>query len=85
MCNTDAQALNDSTIPNKLQLGPELTKGLGAGADPTISAEAMIESKQALKTMIGDQARMVFITACLGGTGTGAAPVVANWHVKWTC
>ena len=65
VCNTDAQALNDSTIPNKLQLGPELTKGLGAGADPTIGAEAMIESKQALKTMIGDQARMVFITACL--------------------
>ena len=79
VCNTDAQALNDSTIPNKLQLGPELTKGLGAGADPTIGAEAMIESKQALKTMIGDQARMVFITACLGGgTGTGAAPVVGQ-------
>lgn len=79
VCNTDAQALNDSAIPNKLQLGPELTKGLGAGSDPAIGAEAMIESKQALKLMIGDQARMVFITACLGGgTGTGAAPVVGQ-------
>ena len=79
VCNTDAQALDDSAIPNKLQLGPELTKGLGAGSDPAIGAEAMIESKQALKTMIGDQARMVFITACLGGgTGTGAAPVVGQ-------
>ncbi|MEC8033230.1 MAG: cell division protein FtsZ [Bacteroidota bacterium] len=79
VCNTDAQALHDSAIPNKLQLGPELTKGLGAGSDPAIGAEAMIESKQALKTMLGDQARMVFVTACLGGgTGTGAAPVVGQ-------
>ena len=79
VCNTDAQALNDSAILNKLQLGPELTKGLGAGSDPAIGAEAMIESKQALKAKIGDEARMVFITACLGGgTGTGAAPVVGQ-------
>ena len=79
VCNTDAQALNDSTIAQKLQLGPELTRGLGAGSDPAIGAEAMIESKQALKSMIGEEARMVFITACLGGgTGTGAAPIVGQ-------
>ncbi len=76
--NTDVQALNKSSASIKLQLGEKLTKGLGAGANPAVGRDAAIESSHAIKDAIGD-ADMVFVTAGLGGgTGTGAAPVVAQ-------
>lgn len=76
--NTDLQALNKNTAPFKVQLGEKLTKGLGAGANPAIGREAAVESVNAIREAIGD-ADMVFITAGMGGgTGTGAAPVVAQ-------
>ena len=76
--NTDLQALNKNTAPCKVQLGEKLTKGLGAGANPSIGREAAVESVNAIREAIGD-ADMVFVTAGMGGgTGTGAAPVVAQ-------
>jgi cell division protein FtsZ len=79
ICNTDSQALEISPIPNKIQLGPELTQGLGAGANPQVGMAACEESIEEIKAILGTNTKMVFITAGMGGgTGTGAAPVVAR-------
>ena len=79
ICNTDAQALESSAIPNKIQLGVSLTEGLGAGANPEIGERAAIESIEDVKVMLDNNTKMVFITAGMGGgTGTGAAPVIAK-------
>ena len=79
ICNTDAQALENSPIPNKIQLGVSLTSGLGAGANPVIGEEAAIESLEEIKKVLTTQTKMVFITAGMGGgTGTGAAPIIAK-------
>lgn len=79
ICNTDAQALQNSTVPNKIQLGVSLTEGLGAGANPEVGEQAALESMEDLKTMLEHTTKMVFITAGMGGgTGTGAAPVIAK-------
>lgn len=79
ICNTDAQALELSPIPNKVQLGASLTEGMGAGADPDVGENSAIESIEDIKRMIGTNTKMVFITAGLGGgTGTGASPVLAK-------
>ena len=79
ICNTDAQALNNSGVPNKIQLGVNLTEGLGAGANPDIGSESAIESTEDIKAMLNINTKMVFITAGMGGgTGTGAAPVIAK-------
>lgn len=77
--NTDAQALEMSRIPNRIQLGPELTQGLGAGADPKVGERSAEESVNEIKDLLSKNTKMVFITAGMGGgTGTGAAPVVAR-------
>ena len=77
--NTDAQALNESSVPIKIQLGASLTEGLGAGANPEVGALAAEESFEDLKTLLTTQTKMVFITAGMGGgTGTGAAPIIAQ-------
>jgi cell division protein FtsZ len=77
-CNTDTQALQANRAQHKIQLGEKLTKGLGAGANPEIGREAALESREAIETALGG-ADMVFVTAGMGGgTGTGAAPVVAD-------
>ncbi|MGO3707180.1 MAG: cell division protein FtsZ [Mesonia hippocampi] len=79
VCNTDAQALENSPVPTKLQLGVNLTEGLGAGANPEIGEQAALESFEDLKTMLNTNTKMVFITAGMGGgTGTGAAPIIAK-------
>ncbi len=79
VCNTDAQALQNSPVPNKIQLGISLTEGLGAGANPDIGEKAAIESSQDVINMLETTTKMVFITAGMGGgTGTGAAPVIAK-------
>ncbi len=79
ICNTDAQALESSAIPNKIQLGVSLTEGLGAGANPEIGERAALESMEDIKAMLDTNTKMVFITAGMGGgTGTGAAPVIAK-------
>lgn len=79
VCNTDAQALKSSPVPNRLQLGMGLTEGLGAGANPDIGKNAAIESKEEIRSMLSDDTKMVFITAGMGGgTGTGAAPIIAK-------
>ncbi len=79
ICNTDSQALNNSPVPNKIQLGVTLTEGLGAGANPDVGEQAAIESMQDIKAMLDTTTKMVFITAGMGGgTGTGAAPVIAK-------
>lgn len=79
VCNTDSQALDISRIPNKIQLGPALTQGLGAGAKPDVGMKAAEESIDELKSLLQKNTKMVFITAGMGGgTGTGAAPVVAR-------
>ena len=79
ICNTDAQALQNSAVPNKIQLGVSLTEGLGAGANPEVGEQAALESMEDLKDMLGHTTKMVFITAGMGGgTGTGAAPVIAK-------
>jgi cell division protein FtsZ len=76
--NTDAQALNRSTAPCKIQIGERLTKGLGAGANPVVGREAALESVAVIKESLSD-ADMVFVTAGMGGgTGTGAAPIIAQ-------
>ncbi len=79
ICNTDAQALESSPVPNKIQLGVNLTEGLGAGANPEIGKEAAQESSEDIKNLLGKNTKMVFVTAGMGGgTGTGAAPVIAQ-------
>ncbi|CAM1334034.1 cell division protein FtsZ [Tenacibaculum aestuariivivum] len=79
ICNTDAQALENSPIPNKIQLGAHLTSGLGAGANPDVGAQAAAESIQEIQQMLSTHTKMVFITAGMGGgTGTGAAPIIAK-------
>lgn len=79
ICNTDAQALKNSSVPNKIQLGVGLTEGLGAGANPEIGKKAAEESAEEIKKMLSTSTKMVFITAGMGGgTGTGAAPVIAK-------
>ena len=77
--NTDAQALSESPVPIKIQLGASLTEGLGAGANPEIGAKSAEESYEDLQSLLMTQTKMVFITAGMGGgTGTGAAPVIAK-------
>ncbi len=77
--NTDSQALTNSSVPNKIQLGISLTEGLGAGANPEVGEQAAIESAEDIKRMLDVTTKMVFITAGMGGgTGTGAAPVIAK-------
>ncbi|MBN4084830.1 cell division protein FtsZ [Flavobacteriaceae bacterium AH-315-B10] len=79
ICNTDAQALQNSGVPNKIQLGVNLTEGLGAGANPEIGEQAAVESLEDLRSMLDKNTKMVFITAGMGGgTGTGAAPIIAK-------
>ena len=79
ICNTDLQALQSSPIPNKLQIGTNLTEGLGAGANPEVGRNAAIESKEDIRNLLNESTKMVFITAGMGGgTGTGAAPVIAR-------
>tara|TARA_B100000900_G_scaffold287445_1_gene246457 strand:+ start:799 stop:2718 length:1920 start_codon:yes stop_codon:yes gene_type:complete len=79
ICNTDSQALNNSGVPNKIQLGVNLTEGLGAGANPEIGEKAAIESLEDIRNLLTTNTKMVFITAGMGGgTGTGAAPIIAK-------
>ena len=79
VCNTDAQALNNSPVPNKIQLGVSLTEGLGAGANPEVGEQSALENINELKTMLDSKSKMIFITVGMGGgTGTGAAPVIAK-------
>jgi len=79
ICNTDAQALHNSGVPNKIQLGVALTEGLGAGANPDVGEEAAVESLEDIRRMLDTNTKMVFITAGMGGgTGTGAAPIIAK-------
>lgn len=80
LCNTDEQALNNSPVPNKITLGPSITKGLGAGNKPEMAKEAAEESTtEVLNALTSDDTEMVFITAGMGGgTGTGAAPIVGK-------
>lgn len=78
VCNTDAQALDHSPVTLKIQIGEKLTEGLGAGAKPEIGRDAAIENIDKIKEFLGNNAKMVFITAGMGGgTGTGAAPIIA--------
>ncbi|HEY5462557.1 MAG TPA: cell division protein FtsZ [Hanamia sp.] len=79
ICNTDAQAITHSKVPNKVQLGPHLTQGLGAGANPEIGREATEESLEEIKKILEVNTKMAFITAGMGGgTGTGGAPIIAK-------
>lgn len=79
ICNTDKQALASSTVPNRLQIGMDLTEGLGAGANPERGKQAAIESREQIRELLSNGTKMVFITAGMGGgTGTGAAPVIAK-------
>lgn len=79
VCNTDAQALQNSAVPNKIQLGVHLTEGLGAGANPEVGQQSALESIEEIEQLLDTNTKMVFITAGMGGgTGTGAAPVIAK-------
>lgn len=79
VCNTDMQAMQNSPIPKKVQLGVEITEGLGAGNDPVVARKAAEESREEIMRLFNDGTKMAFITAGMGGgTGTGAAPVVAE-------
>ncbi len=79
ICNTDNQAMEQSKIPTKIQLGPNLTEGLGAGSKPDIGRQACIESIDEIKTFLANNTKMLFVTAGMGGgTGTGAAPIIAK-------
>ncbi|GAB3431824.1 cell division protein FtsZ [Niabella aquatica] len=79
ICNTDAQAIANSKIPNKIQLGPQLTSGLGAGANPEIGRQATVESLEEIRKILEVNTKMAFITAGMGGgTGTGGAPIIAK-------
>ena len=79
VCNTDSQALQNSPVPNKIQLGVALTEGLGAGANPDVGQQSALESIEEIEKMLDTNTKMLFITAGMGGgTGTGAAPVLAQ-------
>ena len=79
VCNTDAQALSQSKVPNKIQLGPSLTQGLGAGANPEIGRQATEESLDEIRRILEVNTKMAFVTAGMGGgTGTGGAPIIAK-------
>ena len=79
VCNTDSQSLETSPVPTKIQLGPSITSGLGAGSNPEVGRLACEESEESIRAILSANTRMVFITAGMGGgTGTGAAPVVAR-------
>jgi cell division protein FtsZ len=79
ICNTDAQALEFSPIPNKVQLGSSLTEGMGAGSIPEVGKNSAIENIDDIKAMLGSTTKMLFITAGMGGgTGTGASPIIAQ-------
>ena len=79
ICNTDAQAIALSKVPNKIQLGPHLTQGLGAGANPALGRQATEESLEEIKRILEVNTKMAFITAGMGGgTGTGGAPILAK-------
>ena len=79
ICNTDSQALENSPVPIKIQLGVSLTEGLGAGANPKVGEDSAVESYEELKSMLTANTKMIFITAGMGGgTGTGAAPIIAK-------
>ena len=79
VCNTDSQALAISAIPNRIQLGPHLTQGLGAGANPEIGRQATEESLEEIRRILEVNTKMAFITAGMGGgTGTGGAPIIAK-------
>src|SRR4051794_6032165 len=79
ICNTDAQAIAQSKVPNKIQLGPHLTQGLGAGANPVIGRQATEESLEEIRRILEVNTKMAFITAGMGGgTGTGGAPIIAK-------
>src|ERR1700748_1183228 len=79
ICNTDAQAIATSRVPNKVQLGPHLTQGLGAGANPDIGRQATEESLEEIKSILEVNTKMAFITAGMGGgTGTGGAPIISK-------
>ncbi len=79
VCNTDSQALQNSPVPNKIQLGVGLTEGLGAGANPEVGQQSALESIEEIEKMLDTNTKMIFITAGMGGgTGTGAAPVIAQ-------
>ncbi|MEJ5992797.1 cell division protein FtsZ [Pedobacter sp. Du54] len=79
ICNTDAQALEFSPIPNKVQLGSSLTEGMGAGSIPEVGKNSAIENIDDIKAMLGNTTKMLFITAGMGGgTGTGASPIIAK-------
>ncbi len=79
ICNTDAQALEFSPIPNKVQLGASLTEGMGAGSIPEVGKNSAIENIDDIKQMLGNTTKMLFITAGMGGgTGTGASPIIAK-------
>lgn len=79
ICNTDAKAIEQSAVPNKIQLGPHLTQGLGAGADPSVGKLATEESLEEIKKILEVNTRMAFITVGMGGgTGTGGAPIIAK-------
>jgi cell division protein FtsZ len=77
--NTDAQALANSPVPTKIQLGQAITEGLGAGANPEVGEQAALESVEDVRAVLDAGTKMVFVTAGMGGgTGTGAAPVIAG-------
>jgi cell division protein FtsZ len=79
ICNTDAQAIAQSRVPNRVQLGPHLTQGLGAGANPDIGRQATEESLEEIKQILEVNTKMAFITAGMGGgTGTGGAPIISK-------
>ncbi|MFN2456895.1 MAG: cell division protein FtsZ [Chitinophagaceae bacterium] len=79
ICNTDAQAIAQSNVPNKVQLGPHLTQGLGAGANPEIGRQATEESLEEIKSILEVNTKMAFVTAGMGGgTGTGGAPIISK-------
>jgi cell division protein FtsZ len=79
ICNTDAKALEQSRIPNKIQLGPHLTQGLGAGANPEVGKQATEESLEEIRKILEVNTKMAFITAGMGGgTGTGGAPIISR-------
>lgn len=83
VCNTDAQALEKSPVPIKIQLGASLTEGLGAGANPDVGRKSAQESFEELNRLLSTQTKMVFITAGMGGgTGTGAAPIIAKMAIE---
>ncbi len=79
ICNTDAQSIAQSKVPNKVQLGPHLTQGLGAGANPEIGRQATEESLEEIKSILEVNTKMAFVTAGMGGgTGTGGAPIISK-------